>query len=91
MPRVRPAGSLIDVNAGGFVIPHVSLMNGSPTSAAPVCPRCGKPMRFARSIPGIGSLPELWTFECRECAEATTEAKEPADDEAGAGETPDRQ
>jgi hypothetical protein len=31
-------------------------------------------MRFASAIPGIGALPELWTFECRECAEAITEA-----------------
>ena len=30
-------------------------------------------MRFARTLPGIGALPELWTFECRDCAEATTE------------------
>jgi hypothetical protein len=41
----------------------------------PICPKCGKPMRFARAIPGIGALPELWTFECRDCAEATTEEK----------------
>ena len=32
-------------------------------------------MRFARAIPGIGGLPELWTFECVHCAEATTEEK----------------
>jgi hypothetical protein len=32
-------------------------------------------MRFARAIPRIGALPELWTFECRDCAEATTEEK----------------
>jgi hypothetical protein len=30
-------------------------------------------MRFARALPGIGALAELWTFECRDCAEATTE------------------
>jgi hypothetical protein len=41
----------------------------------PICPKCGKAMRFARAIPGIGALPELWTFECRVCAEATTEEK----------------
>jgi hypothetical protein len=32
-------------------------------------------MRLARAIPGIGALPELWTFECRDCAEVTTEEK----------------
>ena len=32
-------------------------------------------MRFVRAIPGIGALPELWTFECRDCAEVATEEK----------------
>ncbi len=41
----------------------------------PICPKCEKPMRFARAIPGLGALPELWTFECRDCFEATTEEK----------------
>jgi hypothetical protein len=40
------------------------------------CPACGRPMRLAGIIPGIGALPELWTFECRGCAEAVTEAKD---------------
>ena len=42
---------------------------------APTCPKCGKHMRFARAIPGIGGLPELWTFECVPCTEAMTEEK----------------
>ena len=29
-------------------------------------------MRFARSIPALGALPELLTFECRDCIEAVT-------------------
>jgi len=45
------------------------------TKPTPICPKCGRPMRFARAIPGIGALPELWTFECRGCAEVTTEEK----------------
>jgi hypothetical protein len=36
-------------------------------------------MRFANSIPGIGALPELHTYECRECREATTVAIERTD------------
>ena len=40
-----------------------------------ICPACGRPMRFARATPGIGGLPELWTFECKACAVAVTEAK----------------
>ncbi len=33
-------------------------------------------MRLAGIIPGIGALPELRTFECRDCAEAVTEEKD---------------
>ncbi len=40
------------------------------------CPSCGKPMRLASIIPGIGALPELRTFECRDCVEAVTEAQD---------------
>jgi hypothetical protein len=31
-------------------------------------------MRFVRSLPGIGALPELHTFECEACAEVMTAA-----------------
>jgi hypothetical protein len=41
-----------------------------------LCPDCGKPMRLARTIPGIGALPELLTFECKPCAEVITKAKD---------------
>jgi len=41
-----------------------------------LCPTCGKPMRFARSIPALGALPELLTFECRDCIEAVTFEKD---------------
>lgn len=40
-------------------------------------------MRLAGIIPGIGALPELWTYECRDCAEAVTEAKDTLLSEAG--------
>jgi hypothetical protein len=43
----------------------------------PECPSCGAPMRLARSIPKIGGLPELQTFDCRACGVAITEAHEP--------------
>lgn len=43
----------------------------------PACPKCGKPMRFARSIPKIGALPELLTYDCRPCGQTLTEADEP--------------
>ncbi len=36
------------------------------------CPCCGKPMRFARPVPKIDSLPEMQTFECRLCRLAVT-------------------
>jgi hypothetical protein len=40
-------------------------------------------MRLASVIPRLGALPELWTFECRDCAEAITEAKDTLLSEAG--------
>jgi hypothetical protein len=47
------------------------------------CPSCGKLMRLASIFPGIGALPELWTYECRDCVEAVTEAKDTLLSEAG--------
>ena len=39
------------------------------------CPGCRKAMRFVRAMPGIGGLPDLWTFDCRGCAMVITGAK----------------
>jgi hypothetical protein len=36
------------------------------------CPCCGKTMRFARTVPKVGDLPEMQTFECRLCRLAIT-------------------
>jgi hypothetical protein len=36
------------------------------------CPSCGEPMRFARTVPKVGDLPEMQTFECRLCRLAVT-------------------
>lgn len=42
----------------------------------PLCPSCGRPMRFVRSLPRLGALPELRTFECKACGVTYTEAVE---------------
>ena len=34
-------------------------------------------MDFVRSVPKIGALPELRTYQCKPCREAVTEADEP--------------
>jgi hypothetical protein len=44
---------------------------------APICPHCGKPMGLARTIPGIGALPELHIFDCKQCGVSLTESGEP--------------
>ena len=36
------------------------------------CPSCGELMRFARTVPKVGDLPEMQTFECRLCRLAVT-------------------
>ena len=43
----------------------------------PPCPRCRKPMGFVRSVPKVGALPELRTYQCKPCRETVTEADEP--------------
>jgi hypothetical protein len=53
-------------------------MDSEDRPPTPVCPSCGNPMRFARAIPQDGRLPELWTFDCKECGLAVTEAKDSA-------------
>jgi hypothetical protein len=37
------------------------------TNRLVTCPCCGEPMHFARTVPKIGDLPEMQTFECRLC------------------------
>ena len=44
---------------------------------APCCPSCGAAMRYTRSVPKLGGLPELQTFECRAYGVSITEAAEP--------------
>jgi hypothetical protein len=40
------------------------------------CPSCGEPMRFARAIAQADGLPELQTYDCKECGVAMTEAED---------------
>jgi hypothetical protein len=42
------------------------------TDRLAACPSCGAPMRFLRTVPAIGGLPEMQTFECRPCRLAVT-------------------
>lgn len=46
---------------------------------APLCPNCQRPMAFTRLIPGIGALPDLYSYYCEACGEAVTEAGEPGE------------
>jgi hypothetical protein len=39
----------------------------------PRCLRCAQPMKFVRRTLRFGGLPDLYTFECRECGEWHTE------------------
>jgi len=51
-------------------------MDGEQFRPAPACPSCGKPMRFTRAVPRIAALPELRTYECKQCGVTLTEADE---------------
>ncbi len=50
----------------------------NPERVTPTCLSCGKPMQFIRTVPGIGGLPELRVYSCRQCGISFTEADEPA-------------
>ena len=55
-----------------------NLAGSENTAGAPLCPSCGKPMRFVRALPRFAALPELRTYECHSCGVSYTEAVEPA-------------
>jgi len=38
----------------------------------PMCGNCGQSMALARVVPALGGLPELQSFECRQCRLAYT-------------------
>ena len=42
------------------------------TDRLAVCPSCGAPMRFSRTMPPIAGLLEMQTFECAPCQLAVT-------------------
>jgi hypothetical protein len=48
--------------------------------STPLCPHCGQPMRLVRTVPRLGGLPELHTFECRPCGICLTAAVERHDE-----------
>ena len=70
----RRTPRLIHVNARPSQADHDAVMIEERPKPTLACPHCGKPMRLAQVIPGIGALPELLTFECKACAEVTTKA-----------------
>jgi hypothetical protein len=44
-------------------------------------------MRFMRSVPKVGALPELRTYQCDCCGETVTKADEPQAAQAWADQT----
>ncbi len=59
---------------------HGSIMTyAAREESRPLCPSCGKPMHLARTIPGIGGLPELHVYSCKQCGVSVTEVEERGD------------
>ena len=54
------------------------------STQVPLCPHCGRPMRFVRAVPRLAALPELRTYACRACGVSYTEAVEDGDESAAA-------
>jgi hypothetical protein len=52
------------------------LLEVDPRSLQPdrICLSCGKAMRLARTIPTIGAVPELRTYDCKACGVVFTES-----------------
>jgi transcription elongation factor Elf1 len=44
----------------------------NPKVEAPDCPACGALMAFVATVPKLGGLPELRTFNCEVCGEVIT-------------------
>src|SRR6266540_1580437 len=53
---------------------HLELMDSQHTSPElPLCPECDKTMILAKTWPRLGGLPQLNTFECKDCSIVFTE------------------
>ena len=78
----KNAPGVIQINARALASRHKRGMDTAtrikPAVEGPLCPSCGRPMRFVRSVPRLGALPELRTFECKACGVTYTEAVERA-------------
>jgi hypothetical protein len=76
------------VSGFAFSFEHlaVRLMNGQiwlvdhePRQSGDICLSCGKAMGLARTIPAIGAVPELRTYDCSACGIVFTEGAGPAE------------
>jgi hypothetical protein len=43
----------------------------------PLRPHCAQLMRFTPLVPGVGAMPELYSYYCARCGEAVTQVAEP--------------
>ena len=55
--------------ASGRLVMPIDTIN---TDRLVACPCCSRSMRFARTVPKVGDLPEMETFECKPCRLAVT-------------------
>jgi transposase-like protein len=53
--------------------PAVRRVTNFGMSEIPVCPKCARAMRLAKTTPRLGGLPELRTYQCKECVMVFTE------------------
>ena len=62
----------------GSVLKNEFFMSNESTGnspAPPRCPSCAQPMQLIKRTPRFDELPELFTFSCRTCGVAHTEAR----------------
>ena len=53
----------------------ISCRMPSDASDPPLCLVCREPMRFDKTIPHVGGLPEIFVFYCSRCKQAETKVQ----------------
>jgi len=59
-----------------LVVQNLSRPAGSPITAGPACPNCGRSVHLARSAPRPEGLTELRIYRCGECGVSLMQAAE---------------
>jgi hypothetical protein len=77
--RVSGFCALLNIWRLSWKIANYWLMDREHIQSSHICLSCGKVMRLARTIPAIGAVPELRTYDCNACGIVFAEGAGPAE------------